>query len=192
VKLLNAYATIVQALGTFTVVAAVLAVLLVVVLLVPTGLHWLQATFGGRERHLVVWALFVALVAMLGSLYLSDGVGLLPCKLCWFQRIAMYPLVFVLGVGFLRGDAGVWRFALPLPLVGLVISGYHVAVQYRPSLDLIPCDAGGECSVRYLLVFGFVSIPVMAGGAFMLITALLLVVRAVHQENHLDPSSDSS
>lgn len=189
---MNAYATIVQALGALTIVAAGLAVLLFSALLVPSGRQWLRATFGGRERHPIAWAFFVAVVAMSGSLYLSDGVGLLPCKLCWFQRIAMYPLVFVLGVGLLRGDAGVWRFALPLPLMGLVISAYHVALQYQPSLDLIPCDAGGECSVRYLLVFGFVSIPVMAGGAFLLISALLLAVRTVHRENDLDPSSDSS
>lgn len=189
---MNAYATIVQALGTLTIVAAALAVGLLLALWMPSGRQRLRATFSGRERHPIAWAFFVALVAMAGSLYLSDGVGLLPCKLCWFQRIAMYPLVLVLGVGLLRGDAGVWRFALPLPLVGLLISGYHVALQYQPSLDLISCGAGGECSVRYLLVFGFVSIPVMAGGAFLLITALLLAVRTVQTENDFDASSDFS
>ena len=116
-------------------------------------------------------------LAMGGSLYLSEVAGLLPCLLCWYQRIAMYPLVLVLGVGVLRGEAGAWRYAVPLSVVGLCISLYHVALQLQPALDVVTCDTGAPCSVRYLAVFGFVSIPWMAGGAFLLITALMLAVR---------------
>ena len=72
-----------------------------------------------------------------------------------------------------------WRFALPLPLVGLLISAYHVLVQVRPSLELVTCDANNPCTVRYLAVFGFISIPVMAGASFLLIAVLLVTLRSL-------------
>ncbi len=115
---------------------------------------------------------------MVGSLYLSDFVGFIPCRFCWYQRIAMYPLVLVLGVGLVRGDGGVWRYAIPLSIVGFLIAAYHVALQYQPHLEILSCATDAPCSVRYVAVFGFISIPAMAGAAFLLITALLLTVRA--------------
>lgn len=89
----------------------------------------------------------------------------------------MYPLVLVLGVGLLRPGVRIWPFALPLPAVGLAIAAYHVALQFQPTLDLVPCEGGVPCSGRYVAVFGFVSIPVMAGAAFLMITTLLLLLR---------------
>ena len=133
--------------------------------------------FEGQERHPITWAWAVAVVASTGSLYLSEIVGLMPCSFCWYQRIAMYPLVIVLGIGALRRDAAVWRYALPLSAVGLLIAIYHVTIQWQPSLDVGACSSGAPCSGRYLAVFGFVTIPTMAGAAFVLIAALLLLVR---------------
>jgi disulfide bond formation protein DsbB len=84
-------------------------------------------------------------------------------------------------MGLLLRDPTVWRFALPLPLVGLVISLYHVSIQYRPSLEIVSCGSGAPCSARYVLVFGFVSIPVMAAAAFLLIAVLLITVRTAQR-----------
>ncbi len=78
-----------------------------------------------------------------------------------------------------RGDSNVWRFALPLPIVGAVISAYHVALQFQPSLEVVACTTGVPCTARLLAIHGFVSIPVMAGSAFLLITALLFTLRAL-------------
>lgn len=166
-----------MALGTLTLVAMGVAVALVITLALPHGRAWLRATLGGNKRHVIGWAWVVALIAMFGSLYFSDVRGLLPCLLCWYQRIAMYPIVLVLGVGLLRGDSDVWRFALPLPIVGLVISAYHVALQYQPSLEVLECTTGVPCTARLLVVYGFVSLPVMASAAFLLIITLLLTLR---------------
>ncbi|RMH11227.1 MAG: disulfide bond formation protein B [Gemmatimonadetes bacterium] len=171
------FATVVQTLGLLALVAFAAALALFVALALPAGRARLGATFAGRERHPLAWAWGVALIATLGSLYLSEIAHLQPCTLCWYQRIAMYPLVVVLGVGALRGDAGAWRYALPLPLVGGLISAYHVALQLNPGLEIVPCTSGTPCSARLVAVFGFVSIPVMAGAAFLLIAALLLAVR---------------
>ena len=175
------YATVITLLASASLAAGVLAVGLGAALLLPASRASLLDAFHGGARHPIAWAWTVALVASLGSLYLSDVVGFVPCLLCWYQRIAMYPLVVVLGVSAVRGDASVWRYALPLSVVGAVIAAYHVTIQFQPSLDVGMCSAGATCTGRYLNVFGFVSIPVMAGMGFLLVTVLLLLVRALER-----------
>ena len=170
---------ITMSLGTLALVAMATGVALAIALALPRGRAWLRDTLGGNERHVIGWAWVVALIAMSGSLYFSAVLKLPPCMLCWYQRIAMYPLVLVLGVGFFRGDSNVWRFALPLPIVGAAISAYHVALQFQPSLEVVACTTGVPCTARLLVVHGFVSIPVMAGSAFLLITTLLFTVHVV-------------
>lgn len=171
------YPAIVLILGGLSLAMAVAALALTASLMTRGGRAWLRDSLAGYERHVIGWAWAIAFGAMAGSLYFSDVVGFVPCLFCWYQRIAMYPLVVVLGVGLLRADAGAWRFSLPLSLIGLGMAAYHVALQFQPTLELIPCDSGVPCSGRYVAAFGFVSIPVMAGGAFMMISALLLVIR---------------
>ncbi|TFG88320.1 MAG: disulfide bond formation protein B [Gemmatimonadales bacterium] len=180
-KSLALYAVIVTTLAGLALGALALALGLIAALALPGSASRLVSALTGQERHPIGWAWFVALLAMAGSLYLSEIAHLLPCSLCWYQRIAMYPLVLVLGVGLVRGDPSVWRFALPLPVVGLIIAAYHVTIQWRPSLDIGACSVGAPCSGRYLSIFGFVSIPVMAGSAFLLVIVLLLLLRAVER-----------
>ena len=181
------FPAIIQTLGSLTLVAFVLAAALIGALAMPAGRERLRGAFSHNERHLIGWAFGLTLVATMSSLYLSEIAHLQPCMLCWYQRIAMYPLVVVLGVGFARGDAGVWRYALPLSIIGLVISSYHVMLQIRPSLELVPCTSGVPCSARLVAVYGFVSIPVMASSVFVLILALLVAVRLLSQT---DASTD--
>lgn len=173
------YAPVVSTLGGLALVAVAGGLGLLGAVATPAGRGWLERTFLGYERHLVAWAWVPATVATVGSLYLSDVVGLLPCLFCWYQRIAMYPLVLVLAVALARGDAGVWRYALPLSVVGLLLAIYHVALQWNPALEVVSCDVGAPCSGRYLAVFGFITIPTMAGSVFLLISALLLALRVV-------------
>lgn len=171
------FPAIIQTLGVLTLVALAFAFVLIGALAMPAGRERLRAAFSDNERHPIGWAFGLALIATMSSLYLSEIAHLQPCMLCWYQRIAMYPLVVVLGVGFARGDAGVWRYALPLSLLGLVISSYHVMLQIRPSLELVPCTSGVPCSARLVAVFGFISIPVMATSVFLLILALVFALR---------------
>jgi disulfide bond formation protein DsbB len=175
------YPTIITTLGVLALVAVALALGLFAALASPGGRNALRGALGGMERHPIGWAWGVALTAMLGSLYLSEIMHFLPCLFCWYQRIAMYPLVFVLGVGILRSDPGVWRYAIPLPVVGFLIAAYHVVIQWRPTLDVGTCAVGAPCTGRYVAVFGYISIPTMAGAAFLLITALMLLVRTLEQ-----------
>ncbi len=129
----------------------------------------------GRESALgLAWV--VALIATLGSLYLSEIAHYPPCTLCWLQRIAMYPLVVVLGISAVRDDRDVRWYALPLAGIGAALAFYHALMQRVPSLQQsTSCSADAPCNVMWLQEFGFISIPVMALGAFLLIAVLLLI-----------------
>ncbi|MDT3424771.1 disulfide bond formation protein DsbB [Paenibacillus forsythiae] len=126
------------------------------------------------RRHCLYLAWLVALVATAGSLYLSEVLKYEPCKLCWFQRIFMYPQVFLLGIATYRGDRRVIPYVLPLCAAGGSISLYHYAEQKIPALgSVIPCTVGVPCSKDYLNFFGFITIPLLALTAFTLIFLLL-------------------
>ena len=181
------YPAIVQMLGGASLAGAAASLALLVGLIMPGGRAWLRTSLGGYERHVMGWAWTIAFIATAGSLYFSEIVGFVPCPFCWYQRFAMYPLVLVLGVGLVRPPARIWRFTLPLPVIGLAIAAYHVALQFRPTLDLVPCGGGVPCSGRYVAVFGFISIPAMAGAAFLMIAALLLLLRQLERDA---PGSD--
>jgi disulfide bond formation protein DsbB len=115
----------------------------------------------------------VAVVATAGSLIYSGVIHFEPCRLCWYQRIAMYPLSVVLLVGAIRREVVVRFYALPLALGGALISAWHYLTQTFPSLEGGSCDPSNPCSAKYVDVFDFVSIPFMAGSGFIVIAVLL-------------------
>jgi disulfide bond formation protein DsbB len=121
----------------------------------------------------------IALVATVGSLFFSEVMELPPCILCWYQRIAMYPLVFVLGAGIIMRDRRVKYYALPLSLVGLGISIYHNLLYYGMIPDSItPCTTGVSCTTVQIEWLGFITIPLMALTAFVLVSVCLLLQRS--------------
>ncbi|MFN8109324.1 MAG: disulfide oxidoreductase [Thermoleophilia bacterium] len=126
-----------------------------------------------------VWlAWVVALTATVGSLYFSEGAGFIPCRLCWFQRICMYPLVAVLLVGALLRDRRAIWYALPLPVIGAVISIYHIYIENHPEAELSGCKVGGtSCATKWINEFGYMTIPTLALSAFVLIGLLLTLGR---------------
>ena len=132
--------------------------------------------FLGEYALSLAW--LIALTATLGSLYYSEVANYVPCKLCWYQRIAMYPLAIVLGIAALRRDLGVRRYVLPVVGVGAAISVWHYLLEHFPNLSgSASCDPAAPCTVRWVWEFGFISIPFMALGGFASIAALLLAAR---------------
>jgi disulfide bond formation protein DsbB len=98
-----------------------------------------------------------------------------PCILCWYQRIAMYPLVIILGIGILRKDVKVWITALPLSIIGLFIAVYHNLLYYKLLPEaLTPCVTGISCTTKLIELFGFLTIPLQALIAFVVITVVLI------------------
>lgn len=129
---------------------------------------------GNLNDALPYLAWIIALVAMVGSLFFSEVMNLPPCVLCWYQRIAMYPLVVVIGVGIVTRDSRLKNFALPLALVGLLISVYHNLLYYGILPESItPCTQGVSCTSRQIEWFGFITIPLLALIAFVAVSFCL-------------------
>lgn len=121
----------------------------------------------------VAWT--TTLVATLGSLFFSEIMNFVPCELCWYQRIFMYPIIFVLTVAILLGDKRVMFYTLPLCVIGLVISVYHNLLYY----NVIPqgwhvCTVGVPCETRWIQWLGFVGIPFLALTSFVIVILCLL------------------
>ena len=133
-------------------------------------------------------ASLVAVGATLGSLYFSEVEGFTPCELCWFQRIAMYPLAVILPIAALRRDQGIRPYAIALGSIGALISIYHIQLQLFPDQGS-SCDADAPCSLKWLDIFGFVSIPWLALGSFALI---LLLTTMPPAGRTIDPNPQST
>ena len=155
-------------------VGAVIGVLAASAALVPGVGGRLRDALAGQGVPL---AWLVALVATLGSLYLSEVAHFTPCRLCWYQRIAMYPLVVVLGIGWLRRDVSARLTAAVLAGLGLAVNLWHLAVELKPSLEGNGCDPANPCSFRWVEVWGFWTIPRMATVAFALVLLALALDR---------------
>lgn len=127
-------------------------------------------------------AALIAWVATLGSLYYSEVVGFEPCRYCWFQRIAMYPLAPLLTVAVIVRDRRVWRYAAPLAAVGAGIAAWHYTVQRFPQLLSSECSLTAPCTATLVWQFGFISIPYMALSGFLAIGVLIAIVSPPRRE----------
>lgn len=123
-----------------------------------------------RPRLLLAAATVIASVATAGSLYLSLGLGLTPCRLCWYQRILMYPLVVVLGVAAVENRPGVVWTALPLAMPGAAIAAYHSWLQVSQTT----CGIGAiNCAQIQYRILGL-TVPNLSLVAFLLVTGLVV------------------
>jgi disulfide bond formation protein DsbB len=129
-------------------------------------------------KNAILFALLVSLTSTFGSLYFSDVLGFEPCKLCWYQRIFIYPQVLLfLTAGFAYGGRRtVFNFSLPLSVVGALFAGYHYILQIGFfNKDSVSCAIVGyssSCSETFALTFGYITIPLMALTAFVMIIVL--------------------
>ena len=110
---------------------------------------------------------------MLGSLYYSEIAGFVPCTLCWYQRILMYPLTLITLVGILKQDGNLPGYVLPFSILGMGVSTYHYLIQLGVVGHSAACTVGVPCGLRWVNYFGFVTIPLLALTAFVLITATM-------------------
>ena len=125
---------------------------------------------------LMAWG--IALVSTLAALFIGEVMGKTPCVLCWFQRAFMFPLVVILAVGCYTSDFGVWRYALPVTVVGGLIALYHSLLYFGAIPESIkPCGAGPSCSSADMTIFGSVPLPLLSLVAFTLIAVLLVLIR---------------
>lgn len=132
-----------------------------------------------HAQHLVFIAWLVALVATLGAVFIGEVMGRTPCVLCWYQRIAMFPLALILGTAFINNDGNVWRYALPISLVGGAIACWHLFVYAGVVPEAVqPCSrAGPSCSGADMTLFGIVPIPLLSLAAFGIIVFTLALAK---------------
>ncbi|WP_040203775.1 disulfide oxidoreductase [Neobacillus jeddahensis] len=128
-----------------------------------------------NKSLLLAWV--AAIIATLGSLYFSEVMHFIPCTLCWYQRIFMYPLAIMLGIAVYRNDKEIYRYVLPLSIIGMFISGYHTLLQkisYLQQFEM--CTSGVPCSKDYINWLGFITIPLLAFIAFTIITVCMIMI----------------
>ena len=156
------------------VAAALLVVGLLALVRVRGPLQALRSAVEGYELWL---AFVVAAIATGGSLFFSEIAHFVPCELCWYQRICMYPLSIVTLLAALANDRRVARYLLPLPLVGAGVSVYHLLVENGVVKQAQACllSAPGGCATKWIEEFGYVTIPTLALTGFALCFAFLLL-----------------
>jgi disulfide bond formation protein DsbB len=131
----------------------------------------------------------IAIVATAGSLYLSEVAHFIPCRLCWYQRIGMYPLAVVLSLAAIRRDRRAWPYPFTLALIALTISIYHVLLEHFPSLESGACEVNNPCSIVWVRHFGFVTIPYMAASGFAAIAVAMCVAAAGQTKENIHVNS---
>lgn len=120
-------------------------------------------------------AWIISIVAVIGSLYFSEIRGFVPCELCWYQRILMYPLLIILGIGFYKKDKQVSLYSLPFSIIGIVVALFHYLHQKTDYFkQTFQCTHGVPCSGQYINWLGFITIPFLSLIAFIFITICLI------------------
>jgi disulfide bond formation protein DsbB len=131
-----------------------------------------------------LWGGFVvAALATGGSLFFSEIAGFIPCELCWYQRICMYPLSILLLLLAWNGDNRAARYLLPLPVVGAGVSIYHMLIAYGAISEPQGCFVsapGAGCGTNWIKPesFGYLQIPTLALTGFLLLIGFLLLATA--------------
>jgi len=152
-------------------IAAVFGLIGLLALLgVRSPLHALRRLLWGYE----LWAAFVvAAIGTGGSLFFSEIAGFVPCDLCWYQRICMYPLSLLTLFAAYHGDYRFARYLLPFPVIGAGVSVYHSLVENHWVATPAACQVGAGCAVKWINEFGYVTIPTIALSGFLLLIGFL-------------------
>lgn len=139
------------------------------------------------KKHAMTIVFAQSLVATLGSLFASEIAKFPPCVLCWYQRIFIYPIVFIAVVGIVRKDSNVGYYVLPLAIVGLIISVFHnlLYLNILPE-SAAPCVAGISCTTKYIEWFGFVTIPFLAFLSFVVIIVCTIIFIKANKKSSIE------
>src|SRR5215212_595015 len=166
---------------TLAAAAIVIQVVLAVVLVVAIAALWspgARRLLSEARDSLLGGELWVAwgfaLVATLGSLFFSVVSEFIPNRLCWFQRIGMYPLAALLLIAAIRRDyRGGALYGLPCAVFGALVAIYHIYIEYHPEAETAGCKIGAPCTTKWIDKLGYITIPVLALTAFLAIITLL-------------------
>lgn len=159
-------------------VAGVVALVALVVSSRPSwaGAGWAHG-YVAMLRDVAPWAIAaVSTGTMLGSLYFSEVAGFVPCELCWYQRIAVYPVAIMSWVALVRRERVLAPYVIALSLAGLCVSVYHYLLEWFPELKSSVCSVDVPCTTVWFRELGFVTLAFMAGSAFVFLITVSLVM----------------
>lgn len=120
----------------------------------------------------------IALAATLGSLFLSEVLGYVPCTLCWYQRIFMYSLTIILTISLITKRVNLIEIEV-LSIAGLLLAFYHYMLQFNVLSDKANACKEVSCSMKYIEWFGFITIPFLSFLAFSLIFIGCIVYKTI-------------
>lgn len=156
-----------------------------IILQIFSVLALLMLCFGGKknifldfiDKNFLPLGFFVAFLGTFFSLVYSEIVNFLPCYLCWYQRIFLFPLFFMFGVAMWQKDRKIIKYALPLVGFGFIISVYQNFHYYFGQGSMLPCDASGVSCYQVLIseFNGYISLPMLALTSFFALMTILLV-----------------
>ncbi len=139
-----------------------------------------QTMVNAWQMLFLAW--LIAFFSTLGALFIGEVLGQMPCLLCWYQRIAMFPLALILGIACFADDRVIWRYAMPLAGIGGTIALWHNLLYFDLVSEAIkPCGEGPSCTSANMTILGGVPLPLLSLGAFAAILLLLFIIR--HKEN---------
>lgn len=135
------------------------------------------------KKYILYLGFLQAFAAMLGSLIFSEIFHFPPCVLCWYQRIAMYPLVVVFAVAILKKDKNFKYYAWPLIAAGWLIAAFHNLLYYNILPEAAaPCIAGISCTTKFIEWFGFITIPFLSLLAFTSLGVVMVIYEKVNSK----------
>lgn len=130
------------------------------------------------NSNIVFLCFLIASIATLGSLFFSEIMHFVPCSMCWYQRIFMYPLVYIFLINLLYPDDKLFKYAFGLVLIGLSLSIYHNLLMFGIIPEsLVPCVSGVPCSTKYINWFGFINIPLLSLLSYLILFILLMSLK---------------
>jgi disulfide bond formation protein DsbB len=132
-----------------------------------TVLNWIS----NYSNHLVF---FLSLIVLIGSMMYSTVIGYPPCDLCWYQRIALYPLVLISGYELFKKTNMLAPLGIMFSAIGTIVALYH-NIGFWTNSSTLPCSSGISCLTQYVNEFNYVTIPLMSLTLGALITLILAI-----------------
>ncbi len=160
-----------RVLASLTLAGGIILLLVLILAIFRNKKGFVERLWGFLKKNSLLFAFIVALVATSGSLFFSEIAHYTPCKLCWFQRIFMYPQALLLGIALIRKARDIRYYAIPMSVIGGVFSVVQYILQ-RLEVNQT-CSATVPCSTSYFYYFGYITIPMMALTGFVMIIAFV-------------------
>ena len=139
------------------------------------------------QWYLLFYIWLISAIGTVTSLFFSNVMGVPVCDLCWYQRIALYPMAIIIPLGLFPFDPRIIRYVAPLVLLGWFVAMFQVLLIMGVIPEQMkPCTKGIPCSITHFEMFGFLNIPLMSLIVFTLVGILLFFAQQKFYRNNIN------